>query len=139
MSEIPKRCARVRGRLPALVDGELSRPAARLVERHLRRCDACAEEADRQRRLHARLARMAEDEVVPDVAPPQDLLASLLEQAREPGVRERAAVPARGAVSGARPGLSVTLVVVVLSLVSLAGWAGWRAGRAWSSARREHG
>lgn len=131
MNEVPKRCERVRGRLPAYVHDELRWWRRRRVVRHLRRCGDCATEEARQQQVAAGLAHLgtAADESLDDVAPPDDLLATLLDQAREPGLRERVAVPARGAISGARPVLSVALVTTVLAIAVLAGWAGWRLGR----------
>lgn len=122
---------RVQQRLAALVDGELSWWRRRLVERHLRRCATCAEEADRERRVAEGLEEVGDVAQRPldDVEAPPELLEQLLEDARDPGLRQRVAVPARGAVSGARPGLSVTLGVLVLGLVALAVWVGWRLGR----------
>ena len=121
----------MRQRLPALVEGDLSWWRRRLVERHLRRCAACAEEAARERQVAAGLEEVGEavEQPLVDVDAPPELLERLLEDAREPGLRQRVAVPARGAVSGARPGLSVTLAAVVLGLVALAVWLGWRLGR----------
>jgi len=63
-------------------------------------------------------------------APPPGLLEALLAQAEDPGLRARAAVPARGAVSGARPGLSVVLLLVAAAASSTAGYALWRSARA---------
>lgn len=127
-----RRCERVRVHLPGYVDNDLARPRHMLVERHLRRCVACAAEEARQRRVTHELAslRRSTDEALDDVAPPDDLLDNILDQTLEPGLRERVAVPARGAVSGARPGLSVALAAAVLALAFLAGWVGWRLGRA---------
>lgn len=137
MSEVAKRCERVRRRLPAYVHGDLRWWRRRLVARHLRRCEDCAAEEDRQQQVAAGLADLgaATEESLDDVAPPEDLLATLLDQAREPGLRQRVAVPARGAISGARPGLSLALVATVLAVATLAGWAGWRLGRGWRDRR----
>jgi hypothetical protein len=44
--------------------------------------------------------------------PPPGLLDDLLARADQRSVRDRAAVPARGAISGARPGLSVAFLTV---------------------------
>lgn len=116
---------RVQRQLPLLVADELSWWRDRLVQRHLRRCDACRSEAEQQRRLDAALSDLR-DEGTADHEPPSDLLDQLLEQAAEPGLRARVAAPARGAVSGARPGLSVVLALVVVGLVAAAVWVGWR-------------
>lgn len=132
MRSRPDRHERVRAHLPALVAEELPRLRRRLVERHTARCDDCAGELARQRAVAARLARLraTAEEAVADMPVPGDLLDSLLEQAGDPGLRARAAVPVRGAISGARPDLTAALVLVVLALVATAAWAGWRLGRA---------
>lgn len=129
---------RVRRRLPELVHDELSWWRARLVERHLRRCADCAEEAARQRQVAAGLDELGEvvERPLDDVEAPHDLLERLLEDARDPGLRQRVAAPARGAVSGARPGLSAALVVLVLAAAGLAVWAGWRLAHAWEDGLR---
>ncbi len=126
------RCDRVQEQLPRLVDGTLPSWRRRLVERHVARCDECSAELERQRVVAAGLGelRAHEDSVADDIAPPEGLLESLLEQAHEPGLRARAAVPVRGAISGARPGLSVAMALTLLALMTLAGWAGWRLGTA---------
>lgn len=118
--------------LPLHVAGELGRRARRRVARHLHRCERCAAAEEHQRHVSDELGRIGRAAVEPlrEVAPPDDLLDTLLEQARDPGLRARAAVPARGAVSGARPGLSVALVVALLAVAALAGWTGWRLGTA---------
>lgn len=137
MSKVPRRCARVRRRLPLYARDELPRWRRRLLARHLRGCDECSAQLAREHAVLEQLELVGEQdqESLADVAPPDDLLASLLDQAREPSLRQRVAVPARGAVSGARPGLSVALVVTILALVGLAGWAGWRLGRSWRERR----
>jgi hypothetical protein len=50
-------------------------------------------------------------------------------------VRERAAVPVRGAVSGARPGLSVAFLTVGAAASTGLGYGLWRGVRA---VRRRH-
>lgn len=126
-----RRHDRVQARLPQFVDEELSGVRRRLVARHLRRCEQCRDEELRQRAVADELAALARTQVAAAeaTAPPPELLDQLLAQAEEPGLRERVAVPARGAVSGARPGLSVALVATVLGLALLVGWVGWRLGR----------
>lgn len=120
-----RRHERVLERLPLLEADELPWWRRRLVQRHLDRCEQCAEEAARQRRVAQQLADLRSTS---DAAhePPSELLDKLLDQAADPGLRARVAAPARGAVSGARPGLSVALAVVVLGLAALAAYAGWR-------------
>ncbi len=137
MNEVPRRCARVRRRLPLYARDELSWWRRRLTDRHLRRCEECTAQLAREHDVLEQLelvGQQNEDELA-EVTPPPDLLGALLDQAREPSLRQRVAVPARGAVSGARPGLSVALVATILALVALAGWAGWRLGRTWRDRR----
>ena len=123
-------CREVQDHLPRHVDGVLPTWRARLVDLHLRRCADCRDEHARQRALVRDLAELeaSSDAAVP--GPPADLLASLLEDVARPGVRGRAAVPARGAVSGARPGLSVALLVAGAVAGTAVGYAGWRGARA---------
>jgi hypothetical protein len=53
-------------------------------------------------------------------------------------LRERAAVPARGAVSGARPALSVAFLTVGAAASTGVGYAAWRTAR-WALQRRRQG
>lgn len=131
----PRRCDRFQRHLPAYVTDNLSSPRRRLVARHLRRCDECIAEESRQRLVAADLQRLSDaaENSLAAIAPPDDLLGAILKDAGDPGLRGRAAVPVRGAVSGARPGLTAVLVVTVLSLAAAAAWAGWRLGRVWAS------
>ncbi|MGH3442459.1 MAG: anti-sigma factor family protein [Nitriliruptorales bacterium] len=119
-------CERVRARLPRLVDGTLPGWRRGLLERHLARCEECASELERQRAVAEGLRGLAEVPPGPEAEPPDELLDAILERVHEPGARERAAGPARGAVSGARPELSVAAVVLAALVVYLA----WRAARA---------
>lgn len=104
-------CDEVQAQLPAYVDrsagGGLPRLRRRLVGLHLRRCQDCQRAFSAERDLAAGLRVLSS----PAEAPPDGLLDELLAQAARPGVKGRAAVPARGAVSGARPALSVALLV----------------------------
>ena len=59
-------------------------------------------------------------------SPPAGLLEDLLEQASHPGVKGRAAVPVRGAVTGARPLLSAGLLLVGAAVGGGLGYACWR-------------
>lgn len=70
-------------------------------------------------------------DAVPDTAPPDDLLARLLDDASDPGLRGRAAVPVRGAISGARPGLTVALIATMFAIAAAAVWTGWHLGSRW--------
>lgn len=124
-------CREVQAQLPGMATGTVPRWRRRLVARHLRRCTDCAAEVERQRAVTAGLEELGAavaEEV--GAAPPERLLETLLEQAEQPGVRERAAVPARGAVSGARPALSVVLLLTGAAAGTAAGYAGWRGARA---------
>ena len=118
-------CEEVQRQLPAYVDRTLSRPRRRLVGLHLRRCPDCQVAFSRQRDVAAGLQVLA----APGQAPPDGLLEELLAQAATPGVKGRAAVPARGAVSGARPALSVALLVVGAAAGTGVGYASWSAVR----------
>ena len=59
--------------------------------------------------------------------PPAGLLEDLLAQASHPGVKGRAAVPVRGAVTGARPLLSAVLLLAGAAVGGAVGYACWRA------------
>lgn len=120
-------CHEVRLHLPALVAGELVRWRRRLIRLHLRRCAGCRLEREREERLALGFEALAVPPGEQD--PPDGLLETLLEQAAQPDLRGRAAVPARGAVSGARPGLSAALLVAGALGGTAVGYAGWRAAR----------
>jgi anti-sigma factor RsiW len=119
-------CDEVQAQLPSYVDRSLPRLRRRLVGLHLRRCSACQAEFSRQRDVVAGLGALA----APVEEPPEGLLDALLEQAASPGLKGRAAVPARGAVSGKRPALSVALLVAGAAAGTTVGYAGWRGARA---------
>src|SRR3954466_12783112 len=93
----PRFCRETQAQLPFLVSGELTGWAARVVRAHVKRCADCTAELQRQERLAGPLRppRTSPPE------PPPGLLDDLLARAggRGRGLRERAAVPARGAVS----------------------------------------
>lgn len=125
-------CGEVQGQLPAYVARALPRLRRRLVGLHLRRCPDCQAEFARQRTVSAGLASLAGR----PHPPPDGLLDALLDSAARPGVKGRVAVPARGAVSGARPALSVALLVAGAAAGTGVGYAGWRGARA---ARRRLG
>jgi len=122
-------CREVQAHLPGFVDGTLPAWRRRLVSIHLRRCGDCREQEERQRAVAAGLRELGADDAT-QADPPPGLLEALLEQAERPGVRGRAAVPARGAVSGARPALSVVLLVAGAAAGTAVGYAGWRGARA---------
>ena len=119
-------CEEVQGQLPSYVDRSLPRLRRRLVGLHLRRCADCQAEFARQRDVSEGLAALAG----PPETPPDGLLSSLLDQAAHPGMKGRVAVPARGAVSGARPALSVALLLAGAAAGTGIGYAGWKGARA---------
>lgn len=117
---------RVRRRLPQVVDGTLPAWRRRQLARHLARCEPCAAELERQRAVAEGLRELADTDAALPHEPPEELLDSILEQVHDPGLRQRAAGPARGAVSGARPELSIAAVLLSALIVYLV----WRAARA---------
>ena len=130
-AKVSRICREVQAQLPGLVDQTLPWWRRRLVELHARRCADCRAELERQRAVAAGLDQLgaATAAAAEAEAPPEGLLDTLLQQAERPGVRGRAAVPARGAVSGARPALSVALLVVGAAVGTAAGYATWRTAR----------
>ncbi len=119
-------CREVQANLPSYVDRSLRLPRRRLVSLHLRRCRECQAAFATQRQVSAGLGALSG----PAEKPPAGLLDSLLDQAARPGVKGRVAVPVRGAVSGARPALSVALLVAGAAAGTGIGYAGWSAARA---------
>ena len=110
-------CQEVQAQLPAYVAKTLPSFRRKLVGLHLRRCAQCQAQFSLQRSLHEGLTSLAGQ----GEAPPADLLESLLENATSP----RGAAPLRGAVSGARPALSVALLVAGAASAAGAGYASW--------------
>jgi predicted anti-sigma-YlaC factor YlaD len=104
----PRFCREARSQLPALAAGELSGWPLHVVRAHLRRCKDCSADYARQQQLSSALASLKDQ----PPEPPAGLLDDLLARADRRNVRERAAIPARGALSGARPGLSVAFLTV---------------------------
>lgn len=130
MSEPNNRiCREVQTHLPRMVDGTLGTWRQRLVRRHLRRCEVCAAELRRQEAVAKGLRELGAEAAAAMSTPPDDLLDSILERAQSPGLRERAAVPARGAVSGERPGLSIAFLLAAALVGTGLGMALWRVGR----------
>lgn len=125
-------CHEVDALLPAYVDRSLPRLRRRLVGLHLRRCPACRWQLARQQAVFDGLVALAPGAGTP----PEGLLGSLLEQAARPGVKGRAAVPARGALSGARPLLSVALLVAGAAAGTGVGMGAWRGARHLQHLRR---
>jgi predicted anti-sigma-YlaC factor YlaD len=97
-----------------------------VVRAHLRRCEACTAEQARQGQLTNALASLKGQ----PPTPPAGLLDELLARAEHRNVRERAAVPARGALSGARPGLSVAFLTVGAAASSGVGYGIYRGVKA---------
>ena len=118
-------CERVQGRLPRLADAKLPAWQRRFVLRHVARCEDCSAELERQRTVAAGLRELSGAAPTPEPGPPDDLLGEILEQVHDPGIRERVVRPARGAVSGARPELSLAALLAVALLAYLA----WRTVR----------
>jgi anti-sigma factor RsiW len=123
---LPRFCREARSQLPALASGELSGWPLHVVRAHLKRCADCSAELARQEQLGDALAAMREQ----PPEPPPGLLDELLARADQRGVRERAAVPVRGALSGARPGLSVAFLTIGAAASSGVGYGVWRGVRA---------
>ncbi len=117
-------CERVQARLPRLVEGTLPGWRRRLLQRHVTRCENCTAELENQQTVAEGLRKLG-DAPPGEPDPPDELLAVILERVHHPGIRERIARPARGAVSGARPELSVTAVLVSVLVVYLV----WRTAR----------
>ena len=128
---LPRFCREARAQLPFLVSGELTGWAARVVRAHAKRCTDCSAELQRQVQLASALASLRSA----PPAPPAGLLDDLLARAHGRGLRERAAVPARGAVSGARPALSVAFLTVGAAASTGIGYAAWKGAR-WALSKR---
>jgi len=114
-------CDEVRSVLPGYVDGSLPRLRRSLVRLHLRRCATCQAEFSGQRQVRAALHALT----APAESPPTGLLESLLESTASP----RGAVPLRGAVSGARPALSLALLAAGAAAGTGVGYASWLSAR----------
>jgi anti-sigma factor ChrR (cupin superfamily) len=119
---LPRFCRESRSQLPAVAAGELAGWPLHVVRAHLRHCTGCSAELARQQELSSALTSLRET----PVEPPPGLLDDLLARADQRGVRERAAVPARGALSGARPGLSVAFLTVGAVASTGIGYGLWR-------------
>ena len=127
----PRFCREAQAQLPFLVSGELTGWGARVVRAHLKRCTECSAELARQEQLSSALASLRS--TPPD--PPPGLLDDLLKRARGGSLRERAAVPARGAVSGARPAMSVAFLTVGAAASTGVGYAAYK-GLRWALSKR---
>jgi len=120
---VPRMCREVQATLPSYADGLLGGLRRRAVHMHLKRCTACQESFELQQRMRSAFTPGG------DETPPPELLDALLARAGRRGLRERAAVPVRGAVSGARPVLSAALLAGAALAGTGVGWAGWQAAR----------
>lgn len=110
---------RVQARIPRLVDGSLPEWRRRLVLRHIARCGDCGAELERQFTVQESLHEIRSESSAGTPEPPDELLESILRDVNQPGLRARAAVPVRGAVSGARPELSVAGLLLTAAVVYL--------------------
>ena len=128
---LPRFCRETQAQLPFLVSGELTGWPARVVRAHVRRCADCRAELARQERLSSAFASMR----ATPPAPPTGLLDDLLARAHGRTIRERAAVPARGAVSGARPAMSVAFLTVGAAASTGVGYAAYK-GIRWALSKR---
>lgn len=128
---LPRFCRETRAALPFLARGELTGWSARVVRAHVKRCADCRAELARQEQLEQALASLRDTR--PE--PPPGLLDDLLHRAGRRTLRQRVAVPARGAVSGARPGLSIAFLTVGAAASTGVGYAAWRGAR-WALSRR---
>ncbi len=124
--EPPRFCREARSQFPALTAGELSGWSLHVTRAHLRRCADCSAELARQEQLAEALASLRTQ----PPEPPPGLLEDLLARADQRSVRSRAAVPARGAISGARPGLSIAFLTVGAAASTGVGYGVWRGVRA---------
>jgi anti-sigma factor ChrR (cupin superfamily) len=131
--KLPRFCRETRTQLPAVASGELAGWPLHVVRAHLRHCAECTAELARQESLSSALTSLRDA----PVAPPAGLLDDLLAKADQRGLRERAAVPARGALSGARPGLSVAFLTVGAVASTGIGYGLWRVSRALRSRRAD--
>jgi hypothetical protein len=129
--DLPRFCRETQAQLPFLVSGELTGWAARVVRAHVKRCADCRGELARQEQLGTAFASM---KATPP-EPPGGLLDDLLARAHGRTIRERAAVPARGAVSGARPALSVAFLTVGAAASTGVGYAAYK-GLRWALNKR---
>jgi hypothetical protein len=133
MSEdAPRFCREAQAQLPFLVSGELTGWGARVVRAHVKRCAECTAELRRQEQLSSALASLRTS----PPEPPPGLLEDLLHRARGGSLRERAAVPARGAISGARPAMSVAFLTVGAAASTGAGYAAYK-GLRWALSKRK--
>jgi predicted anti-sigma-YlaC factor YlaD len=129
---LPRFCRETQTQLPFLVSGELTGWPARVVRGHLKRCADCRAELERQEQLAGALQSLRSS----PPEPPPGFLDDLLAKTHRRGLRERAAVPARGAVSGARPAMSVAFLTVGAAASTGVGYAAYK-GIRWALNRRK--
>ena len=129
----PRFCRETQAQLPFLVSGELTGWGARVVRAHVKRCEDCRSELARQEQLTSAFASLRDS----PPAPPAGLLDDLLRRAHGGSLREKAAVPARGAVSGARPAMSVAFLTVGAAASTGVGYGIYRGAR-WALSKRKH-
>jgi predicted anti-sigma-YlaC factor YlaD len=132
MSDESRFCRETQAQLPFLVSGELTGWGARVVRAHVRRCEDCRGELERQEQLTSAFASLRES----PPAPPAGLLDDLLARVHGGSLREKAAVPARGAVSGARPAMSVAFLTVGAAASTGVGYGIYR-GMRWALSKRK--
>ena len=130
-ADAPRFCREAQAQLPFLVSGELTGWGARVVRAHVKRCAECSAELARQEQLTTALASLRTSR--PE--PPPGLLEDLLQRARGGSLRDRAAVPARGAISGARPAMSVAFLTVGAAASTGVGYAAYK-GLRWALSKR---
>ena len=128
----PRFCRETQAQLPFLMSGELTGWGARVVRAHVKRCDDCRDELHRQEQLTSAFASLRES----PPPPPAGLLDDLLRRAHGGSLREKAAVPARGAVSGARPAMSVAFLTVGAAASTAIGYGVYR-GMRWALSKRK--
>lgn len=127
---VPRICREVQATLPAYAEGRLGGLRRRAVRQHLKRCVSCRSALELREQMQTTFSPAGADE------PPPELLDALLARAQQPRLRERAAVPVRGAVSGARPVLSAILLTGAAVAGTGIGWAGWQVARRVAAAVR---
>ena len=125
-------CRETQAQLPFLVSGELTGWGARVVRAHLKRCADCSAQLASQEQLASALTTMRSS----PPAPPPGLLEDLLHRAHGGSLRQRAAVPARGAVSGARPAMSVAFLTVGAAASTGVGYGVYK-GLRWALSKRK--
>ena len=119
---LPRLCRSVREVLHDLDHAGLAPTGMtrRVTQAHLKHCKDCAAEMLRQRAVDAGLASLRERR---HETPPPGLLQDLLASTGDRTLRTRVAEPARGAISGARPKLTIAMVTAGAVAGTGLGWA----------------